>query len=178
MDLLRLAVKCKPIGPKVGNQPFINHALLLLRTSKQSLNHILLVKVLCNLFDFPEGEELMLACQLKICDTVKETFLSSDKTHKSISSLYLNYAIAAYKGLNLEIDPLCLDLIEMLKQVTDSDSLHKVFAAIGTLSIAKYAAFANFHSLKIPMVLLECKKHVKGDTTMIVFENLLKSFEV
>lgn len=178
LDLLRLAVKCKPIGSKVGNQSFMNHSLHVLRTTERSINHVLLIKVLCNLFDFPEGEELMVKYQLKICDTVKETLLSSDKTHKSISSLYLNYAIAAHKGLNLEIEPLCLNLIEMLKNVVDSDSLYKGFIAIGTLSIAKYAAFANFHSLEIPKFLIECQKHVEGDNTKIVLENLLKGFQV
>ncbi|KAG8190996.1 hypothetical protein JTE90_010854 [Oedothorax gibbosus] len=177
LDLLRLAVKCQPIGAKVGNQSFLNHLLHVLRTSKKIINHVLLIKILCNLFDFAEGEELMLKYQLKICDTVKEA-LSSEKTHKSISSLYLNYAVAVAKGSNLDIDALCLNLIEMLKIAADPDSLYKIFIAIGTLSVTKYAAFANFHSLNVSGFLMECKMHVKGDSNNIVLEKLLKSFQL
>lgn len=177
MDLLRLAVKCKPIGSKVGNLSFLNHLLHVLRTSERVINHILLIKVLCNLFDFAEGEELMLKYQLKICDTVKVT-LSSDKTHKSISSLYLNYAVAVFKGCKLDIDVLCLNLIEVLKIVVDPDSLYKIFVAIGTLSVAKYAAFANFHSLNISRFLMECKMQSNGSGNNIVLNKLLESFQL
>ncbi|CAL1287495.1 unnamed protein product [Larinioides sclopetarius] len=177
LDLLRLAVRCEGVGAKIGNNPFINHLLQTLRNTKLSVNRVLVIKIFCNLFDIEKGSELMIQFQGKICETVKEAVLSSDKTHKSASSLLFNYAVAAFNDLPLDIDLYCLNLIDMMKVIVDSDSLYRIFVAVGTLCIATNSAFLRFQSLNLYGALLACRKHVEIGNASAVIKLLLEGFQ-
>ncbi|KAF8784665.1 Phospholipase A-2-activating protein like [Argiope bruennichi] len=175
LDLLRLAIRCEGVSVKIGSAALINHLLHILRNTKLCVNRVLIVKIFCNLFDVKDGVELMIKFQAKICGTVKEAVLSTEKTHKSASSLLFNYAVAAFHDLPLDIDLYCLDLIDMMKVIVDSDSLYRIFAAVGTLCFANRPAFMFLQSLNFYDLVLPCQKHATGNANAVL-KKLLEAF--
>ncbi|GFQ78192.1 phospholipase A-2-activating protein [Trichonephila clavata] len=176
LDLLRLAVRCKSVSARIGNLPFINYLLQILRSTKIAINRVLVIKIFCNLFDIEVCGELMITSQGKILETAKEILLETDKVEKSTASLLLNYSVAAYKGLPLDIESYCVKVIEVMNVVKDSDSLYKIFVAVGTLSHCNYAAFMHFDSMKMSEILLSCQKLVAAGNTFIILKMLLDCF--
>ncbi|GFS96842.1 phospholipase A-2-activating protein, partial [Nephila pilipes] len=176
LDLLRLAVRCKSVGARIGSPPIINYLLQILRSTKLVVNRILVIKIFCNLFDVKEGEELMITNQGKILEIVKESLFASDKIDKSTSSLLLNYSVAAFKGLSVDTELYCTKVIEIIHVVKDSDSLYRIFVAIGTLSHCNYPAFMQFNAMKMYDIILSCRKFVEAGNASILHKVLLESF--
>ncbi|GFQ69520.1 phospholipase A-2-activating protein [Trichonephila clavata] len=177
LDLLRLAVRCKGVGARVGNVTFINNLLQILRSTKIVINRVSVIKIFCNLFEVKECLELMITNQEKILDTVKETLFASHKVEKATSSLILNYSVAAYSGLPVNIESYCVNVIQVINAVKDFISLHKIFVAIGTLSHSNYAAFMYFKSLKMNEILLSLQTRVEVGNTLNILKILLRSFD-
>lgn len=177
LDLLRLAVCCKSVGKRIGSLSFINYLLQILRSTNADVNRVLVIKIFCNLFNVKEGEELMITNQVKILETVKETLIHNDKVCKSTCSLLLNYSVAAYKELPVDIDFYCVKIIEIINVVTDSDSLYRIFVSIGNLSLCNYPAFLYFKSMKMDQILYLCQKYVEPGHTYIVLKLLHQSFK-
>ncbi|GIY85754.1 hypothetical protein CEXT_85252 [Caerostris extrusa] len=176
LDLLRLVVRCKGVGARIGNHPFINHLLQILRSTKLVVNKILVIKIFCNLFDIKEGEDLMIKFQGKICESVKEAVTKADKTQKSTSSLFLNYAVASSKGFPLDIELYCLHIIQILNVIEDSDSLYRICVSIGTVCLSNFSAFTCFNSLNLYDILLKRRKYADAGNTTTVLKLLIEGF--
>ncbi|GIY69319.1 phospholipase A-2-activating protein [Caerostris darwini] len=97
LELFSVALQIPSVRRRMCYEVLI-HLIQILDKTKSKTNTFLVVKILCNLFHFGEGKELMINFQEKICQVVKNAITSHEDVHDIVSKLHLNYTLAACKG--------------------------------------------------------------------------------
>ncbi|KFM77622.1 hypothetical protein X975_26927, partial [Stegodyphus mimosarum] len=178
LDLLRLAVRCKGICSRVGNQEFVNHLLHILKTTNKSVNRLLVIKIFCNLFEFEEGEKVLLQSQVKIYDSVKSTVCSTDRNvQKSGTALFLNYSVLAFYGKQIDINSYCLNMVEMLNALVDTEAVFRALVAIGTICSCDTVAHEYFRKAFFHIILYKFKEMADSSKLRAVIDLLLEDFK-
>lgn len=117
------------------------------------------------MFGIEEAEEVLSHFQDKIFESVKEVACRHEKAQKAASTLFLNFAVASYKGFQLSTNMYCLTIMDILKHLKDPEAIYRMLLAIGTACTRNSLAVTYFRSLNIKARLSE---YANSDSHKIV----------
>lgn len=177
LDLLRLGVKCKGLRSKISSKEFVNHLLHIFLHSKKSVNRVLIEKIFCNMFGMDETEDVLTHFQDKIFEAVKEKIsIGEDSIQKAGSALFLNFAIASYNGFEINTDRYCLNIVDILSFISDSDAIYRVLVAIGTVCTRNSLAVSYFRSVNMKEIIFKFASYSENPKLKKVIELLCSDF--
>lgn len=138
LDILRHVIRYPRVNQNFCNTKdgdrFLSYCCDLLSTDGQPKNHLLAVRVLCNTFHHPDGEQTLLKNPEQIFERVSKLHAVADKTTRvAISSLVLNFVVGFCKMVDAEGKTRCLLLIkELTESNLDDESIFRFLVAVGT----------------------------------------------
>lgn len=138
LDILRHVIRYPRVNQNFCNTKdgdrFLSYCCDLLSTDGQPKNHLLAVRVLCNTFRQPDGEQALLKSPEQILERVSKLRAIADKnTRVAISSLVLNFVVGFCKTVDAEGKTRCLLLIkELTESNLDDESIFRFLVAVGT----------------------------------------------